>query len=239
METHKSLHICTDKGDWMLYPWLPSHVICIIFITKAFLFPPKPPASMVYTNPFLYAKERNTKQGQSHGGRLFLFFPTAAWTDRSPFHLVIWLPFALSGSSRWWRQTNTELVHLQHFSKGHSLFNLLFSPIVTSSWNSLRTRLRWCCSAALFPATGNYWCGWMIQGELKVRIKLSASHRTVQSIIQYRYPIRGHDDEERVLLVSLPHSAIFSCRRGNGSFWTRVWGGELRASSEDWGEKDQ
>lgn len=36
VETHKSLHICTDKCDWMLYPWLPSHVICIIFITKPY-----------------------------------------------------------------------------------------------------------------------------------------------------------------------------------------------------------
>lgn len=61
VETHKSLHICTDKCDWMLYPWLPSHVICIIFITKpysVFLFflLSKLPSNTVYRESVLYVK---------------------------------------------------------------------------------------------------------------------------------------------------------------------------------------
>lgn len=27
MEENKSFHTCTNKGDWMLYPWLPPHAI--------------------------------------------------------------------------------------------------------------------------------------------------------------------------------------------------------------------
>lgn len=65
METHKSLHICTDKGDWMLYPWLPSHVICIIFITKAFLFfffffSPAPPANMIQIQSYMWGNWNQT-----------------------------------------------------------------------------------------------------------------------------------------------------------------------------------
>lgn len=36
MEENKSPHTCTNKGGWMLYPWLPPHATYIIFITKTF-----------------------------------------------------------------------------------------------------------------------------------------------------------------------------------------------------------
>ena len=65
VETHKSLHICTDKGDWMLYPWLPSHVICIIFITKAFsVFSLEPPANMMYTDQVPICEGTKSKKAQ-------------------------------------------------------------------------------------------------------------------------------------------------------------------------------
>lgn len=86
METHKSLHICTDKCDWMLYPWLPSHVICIIFITKPY-------------SVFLFFSSPS-----------FLLTPYTAsqsymWTDENPSHLsTAWRANELhvrSCTSRW------------------------------------------------------------------------------------------------------------------------------------------
>lgn len=95
METHKSLHICTDKRDWMLYPWLPSHVICIIFITKAFsgvFSSPEPPANMMYTDSDSIC-EGSQKQAGWHGeGVRFCLLSTVHNTSLR-WSLLVWFPF--------------------------------------------------------------------------------------------------------------------------------------------------
>lgn len=75
---HINLSIYALTSDWMLYPWLPSHVICIIFITKPysvfFFFSPSFLLTQYTESQFHMWTDENPKRGKYRRG-----FSSTAW----------------------------------------------------------------------------------------------------------------------------------------------------------------
>jgi len=93
----------------MLYPWLPSHVICIIFITKAFSFffpssssscssSPEPAADMMYTDS-VSTCERNQKTNNTE--RVFFSFVSNSGAQVNDMFSIYLVSFWQMGSWFW------------------------------------------------------------------------------------------------------------------------------------------